>query len=183
VVHGCVGRLVEQDCRLMHPDPPKKQEELTEHVEMWRDKMRRLEAHGQEYKLWPVFKINALRMLMTGKAKEYFDLWEADRDTADAAKSHEELFAKVKEYARRRKLDSPVKKKMHHGGDPMDVVEVSGWCWYGGVSGDVYRDVSGELYAVGFEGKEKERGKGREIVRIVARPNIFPEFAPTRRRV
>ncbi len=41
---------------------------------MWQDKMRRLEVHGDEYKFSPVFKINALRMLMTGKPKEYFDM-------------------------------------------------------------------------------------------------------------
>ncbi len=74
--------------------------------------MRRLEAHGKEHKLEPVFKIIVSRMLMTGKAKEYFDLWEADRDTADAAKSYEELLAKIKDYSRRRKLDSSVKEKM-----------------------------------------------------------------------
>ncbi len=43
---------------------------------------------------------------MTAGAKEYFDLWEADRDTADAAKSHEELLGQVKSYSRRRTLDS-----------------------------------------------------------------------------
>ncbi len=37
--------LAEQARRLMHPDPPKKEEDLAEHVEMWQDKMRRLEAH------------------------------------------------------------------------------------------------------------------------------------------
>ncbi len=42
-------------------------------------------------------------MIMTGKAKEYFDIWEADRDTPDAAKSDEELLSKVTDYARRRK--------------------------------------------------------------------------------
>ncbi len=61
----------------MYPAPPKREDELAEHVEMWQDKMRRLESHGKEFKLAPVFKINALRMLMASKAKEYFDLWEA----------------------------------------------------------------------------------------------------------
>jgi hypothetical protein len=36
--------LAEQVRRLMHPDPPKREEEPAEHVEMWQDKMRRLEA-------------------------------------------------------------------------------------------------------------------------------------------
>ena len=99
---------------MMHPDPPKKEEELAEYVEMWQDKMRGLEAHGDEFKWAPVFKINALRMLMTGKVKEYFDIWEA---------------SEVKDYARRRKLDSSGMEKLQHGGDPMDVGVVGGWSW------------------------------------------------------
>ncbi len=51
--------------------------------------MRRLQGRGDEFKLTPVFRVNALRMLMTGKANAYFDIWEADRDTTDAAKSYE----------------------------------------------------------------------------------------------
>ncbi len=60
--------------------------------------MRRLEAHEAEFKLALVFKINALRMLVAGKAKEYFDLCEADRDTTHLGKSYEELLTKVKDY-------------------------------------------------------------------------------------
>ncbi len=119
----------EQARRLMHPDPPKKEEELAEHEEMWQDTMRRLEAQGEELKLAPVFKINALRLLMTGKAKEYFDLREGDRDTTDVAKSYEEFPGKVKDYSRRGSLDSSTKEKMQHGGDPMDVGAVGGWSW------------------------------------------------------
>ena len=50
--------------------------------------MRRLEAHGEDFKLSPVFKINALRTLMIGKSKEYFDLWEADKDHTNPGKSY-----------------------------------------------------------------------------------------------
>ena len=96
----------------MHPDPPKKEEELSEHVDAWQDKMRRLEAHGDEYKLPPMYKINALRMLMIGKSKEYFDLWEADRDPSDVTKSYEELLNKIKDYARKKKLDSTAQKNI-----------------------------------------------------------------------
>ncbi len=62
-----------------------------------------------------VFKVSALRMLMVGKAKEYFDLWEGGRDTTDAAKSYEELLNKVKGYARRRKLDTTAQKNTLRG--------------------------------------------------------------------
>ncbi len=72
------------------------------------------------------FKINALRMLVMNKAEEYFDLWEADRDTTDAAKSYEELLSKVTHYSRRRKLNSSAMEKIQHGRDPMDVGAVGG---------------------------------------------------------
>ncbi len=40
--------LAEQARMLMHRIQPKREEELAEHVEMWQDKMRRLEPHGGE---------------------------------------------------------------------------------------------------------------------------------------
>jgi hypothetical protein len=56
VVHGVLHRwftdvsglsLAEQARMLTHPARPKREEELAEHVEMWQDNMRRLEADGQ----------------------------------------------------------------------------------------------------------------------------------------
>jgi hypothetical protein len=114
---------------LMHPAPPKRQEELAEHLWMWQDKMRRFEARGDQFELANVFKIDALRIVMAGKAEEYFDLWEADRGNTDQAKSYEELLTKVKDYSRSRKLDSSAKEKMQHGGDPMDVGAAGEWSW------------------------------------------------------
>ena len=60
--------------------PVAQEEDLAEAVDSWLDRMRRLELHGSDYRLPPLFKINALRMLMTGKAKEYFDMWESECD-------------------------------------------------------------------------------------------------------
>ncbi len=37
--------LAEQARMLMHPALPKREEDLAEHVEMWQDEMRRLEAN------------------------------------------------------------------------------------------------------------------------------------------
>ncbi len=73
----------------MHPVPPKWEEELAEHVEMRHDKMRRLESHGEECKLVPVFKVYALLLLMAGEAMDYFDLREADRDATEQSKAYE----------------------------------------------------------------------------------------------
>jgi hypothetical protein len=107
VAHGVLHRrstdesgvgLAGQARTLTHPAPLKREEELAEHVEMQQDKMRRLEAHGGEFKLASVFKIDALRMFMAGNAKECFDPLEANRDNTDQAKSHEEFLAKVRDY-------------------------------------------------------------------------------------
>jgi hypothetical protein len=94
--------LAEQARRLMHPEPPKQEEDLAESIDGWLDKLRRLEAHGDEYKLAAVFEINALRTVTTVKAREYFDLWEGDCDKVDAAKSFTELLNKLKDFARRK---------------------------------------------------------------------------------
>jgi hypothetical protein len=47
-----------------------------------------------QFELVRFYKINALRSATAGIEKEYFDIWEADRDITDAAKSHEELLTK-----------------------------------------------------------------------------------------
>ncbi len=65
-----------------------------------------------------------------GKAKEYFDFWEADRDPTDAAKTYKELLSKVRDYSRTRKLDSSAMENLQQGGDPMDVGAVGGWSWH-----------------------------------------------------
>ena len=54
--------LAEQPRMLMHPSPPGREEELADHVEMWLDKMRRLEDRGDQSKLVPLFKISGLRI-------------------------------------------------------------------------------------------------------------------------
>ncbi len=63
--------LAGQARRLTPRDPPKKEQAPAEHVEMWQDKLRRLETHGDEYELAPVYKINSVRMLLTGNASAF----------------------------------------------------------------------------------------------------------------
>ncbi len=87
--------LAEQVRRLMPPDPPHREEELAESVGIWQGKMEALEAHEDEFKLAPLYKISGLRMLMAGKAKAYFDIWVVDRDVTDAGKSYDELLTRA----------------------------------------------------------------------------------------
>ncbi len=121
--------------------------------------MRRLEAHGEEFKLAPMFKINALRTMMIGMSKEYFDLWEADKDHTEPSKSYEELLAKVKDYSRTKKFDSSARENMQHGGDPIDVGAVGGWSWYDDTGGGY--DQGQGVYAFGNKFKGKSKGKGK----------------------
>ena len=62
------------------------------------------------------------------------------------------MLNKVKDYARRCKLDTTAKERMQQGGDPMDVGAVGGWSWE-----DYDQD---GVYAIGFKGKGKG-GKGK----------------------
>ncbi len=141
--------------------PPKREEELAEHVEMWQDKLRRLEAHRDEFKLAPVFRINALRTLMIGKSKGCFDLWEADKDHTDPSKSYEELLTNVKDHSRKRKSDSSAKEKMQRGEDLLDVGAVGGWSWDDDTGGG-YDQGDGD-YAFGFKGKCKFKGYSKKL--------------------
>ena len=51
--------LAEQVRRLTHSEAPKKEEDLAEYVDVCLDKLRRLESHGDDYKLAPVIKASA----------------------------------------------------------------------------------------------------------------------------
>ncbi len=94
---------------------------------------------------------------MTGETKEYFDLWEADRDPTNAKKTYGELLNKVKDYVGRRKLDTNSKGRMQLGGDSMEEGGVAGWGY------DFDQD---GVYAIGFKGVGNGKGgKGRKCKR------------------
>ena len=110
--------LAKQARQLMHPDTVKREEGLLKSVDAWLDQLRRLEAHGDEYKLPPVHEINALKILLTGRSREYFDMWEADGDPLDSTKKYDGLLNRVKDEAGKRRIDGHVTKVIGTGGDP-----------------------------------------------------------------
>ena len=112
--------LTSQATKLMHPDPPKKEEDLYEELDKWIERVRRLEAHGEKYVLPPLYKVTALRLLMVGKAKEHFEIWEADhKSELDGGFSN--ILNKIRDYARKKKLDAVATKAESKGADPMDL--------------------------------------------------------------
>ena len=65
------------------PEPPKREEELSECIDQWVERVRRLEAHVIKYALPALYKVTALRLMMVGKAKEHFEIWEAEHESDD----------------------------------------------------------------------------------------------------
>ena len=116
--------LAEQARRLMHPDPPKDEGGLADAIEAWYDKMTRLETHGNDYKMAPIFKVNALKFLMVGRSKDFFEIWETEGGSAHDEDFFKDLLCKAKDYARRKKLDSSVRTNIQKGNDPMDIDRV-----------------------------------------------------------
>ena len=96
--------LTEQAALLMNPKAAGREEEIAEVIETWEEKVNRLARHGDAYRLPEAFKKVALKAMLVGKIKDNYELWEADK------LSFEELLKKVKEQARRKKLDRDVQK-------------------------------------------------------------------------
>ena len=72
--------LTEKTRTLMHPTPVKHEYEIADALEKWAEQERTLRAHGDDYKLSAVFKVTALRVLMTCK-REQFEVFEREART------------------------------------------------------------------------------------------------------
>ena len=110
--------LQELPRRIIHPEPPKDESGLADAIEGWCNKVIRYEGFGDEYKLPPSIKVSALKMLMVGMSKTYFDMWESDHTGTQDDTFFNSVLAKAKDYARKKKLDTAIRQK--HG-DPMDI--------------------------------------------------------------
>ncbi len=142
--------LAEQARMLMHPAPPKREEELAKHVEMWQDKMRRLEAHGDEFKLAPIFEIRP-------------------------GNSYEELLTKVKDYSRRRQLDSSAKVQRSAEEIPL-TQEPSA---HGVGAKTLAENATKEIVRMPSASRAEAKANAKEIVKIAGRPDTTQGNAPT----
>ena len=142
---------------IMNPTIPKSEEGIADSIDRWKEQIRVFDTLGSEYSLPSAFKETALRQLMIGKARDYYDSLDASKMEID------ELLAKCYEYANRKRLDHRSKT------DPMDVGEVGDTndeSNYPGEAGDSADwsnwsgDWSSEIDAIG-KGKGKGEGKGK----------------------
>ena len=61
---------------VMTPIPAKKEEDIADSIDKWLEQLRAVEEMGDQYIMQPVFKIAALKSLMIGRAKDYFETIE-----------------------------------------------------------------------------------------------------------
>ena len=105
MVHGDLGpgphRTGEQP---NEPKPAAKEENIAEAIEVWEEKCKRLARPCKMYNLAEAFRVEALKKILIGKTKEYYELWQAEK------MQFETLLKKVKEHARGNKLDTDVAK-------------------------------------------------------------------------
>ena len=105
-----------QAAKLMNPDPIKKESELEHAVDKWSESNRKLESHGSQFGLAPLYKVIALKKLMVGRAKEHFDLWEAEHKQEPDC-GFAKILDKVRDYSRKAKLESSATDKKNSEDD------------------------------------------------------------------
>ena len=93
---------MEQAAKAMSPNQAAKEENISEAIELWEEKMNRLARHGEQYKLPEAFKKVALKKILLGKIFDHFELLNLEK------LPFEELLMRVKEQARIKKLEKDV---------------------------------------------------------------------------
>ena len=83
--------LTEKTRMLMHPNPVKHEYDLADALEKWAEQERTLRAHGNDYQLSAVFKVTALRGLMTNK-REQFESFEREANTKQNDRRCDDMF-------------------------------------------------------------------------------------------
>ena len=118
---GVSGQAISDKIRkLMAPSTPKAEQDIADQLDKWIESIRALEARKAKYKLPDPFKTTALEQIMAvGQAKLYFE------NIKIAGGSFDNIFAKCKEYAMRRRVEHGHKK----GKDDMDVDHVGEDAW------------------------------------------------------
>ena len=76
---GTTGLALSERTRmLIHPEAPKREEDIADALEKWCEQERLLQAHGEDYKLSAAFKVTAFKVLMSCK-KEQFETTRCSR--------------------------------------------------------------------------------------------------------
>ena len=100
--------LTEKTRMLMHPSAVKHEYDIADALERWAEQERILRAHDEDYKLSAVFKVTALRFLMSCK-REQVEQFEresnAKRNDRICDDMFEDLYSRIREHAQQRRLE------------------------------------------------------------------------------
>ena len=94
--------LSQEVMKLMKPKQAANEANVAEEIEAWEEHMNRLSCHGKDYELPPVCKQIALNCILTGRTRDFFDLWVAEQIPFAM------IMKKVKDQAMAVKLDTNV---------------------------------------------------------------------------
>ena len=109
--------IAERARKLMEPDPPKREEDMSEIIEKWEEQCIRMEDMGHGLPM--IYRLIALRKLVIGVGKQHPEVWEGDMNSMKDKDKYEALIKKVKDYAKKKKLDKAANKP-----EAMDIGEV-----------------------------------------------------------
>ena len=145
--------IAERARQVMHPSPPKREEEVAGALERWAEQVKFIEKHGAQYKLNTVFKYAALKMILVGDIKRYY---EAYLESHVKVKPDEDDFDRdlkqVLEFAVKKRLED---RRTH---DPMDVGHVDDQSHQH--DHEEEGSCSNDHWGVDAVGKGKGKGKG-----------------------
>ena len=94
-----------QAAKLMNPEPMKKESTLELVVDQGIERNRKLDSHGTQYGMSNLYKLIALKKFMVGRAKEYFDIWEAGHKHEDDC-GHSKILDKGEYWSKKATLES-----------------------------------------------------------------------------
>ena len=121
---GCCSGLAiqERTRRIMNPNSPKKEEDISASLESWLEEVSLVEAHGQAYALPALYKITSLRIIMDVKRDKFDDMIQACETERDDEKRYVMLIKMIRQYAGNRRLEATSRKSMP---TPMQIGQVA----------------------------------------------------------
>jgi len=100
----------------MNPTPPKKEEEIADAIDRWCEAQRQIEEVDMDLRLKPMFNMAALKVMMVGKAEDFFENVESSMSSRPSEANFEEVLKSAKSTPSARRLDLNQIK-----GDAMDL--------------------------------------------------------------
>ena len=94
--------LSQRAVKIMTPTAPKNEADIAAAIDRWCTQLEAIERHGKCHQLADVYKVAALKSMMIGKARDYFETLEDMK--------FDDVLKKCKDYSVRKRLEHAAKK-------------------------------------------------------------------------